>query len=58
MTQVLVVDLFAPNEPIKPFHGNRPYSNDDADVIQFYMGLIKEEELDLVLRDLRQEIEI
>lgn len=51
---VLLVDLFATDEPIQPSLGNRSYmKNDDPDVIRAHVGLTKQEELELILRKSR-----
>lgn len=48
---MLVVDLFSPEKLPQPFLGKRPCINDDdPDMIHLYTVLIKQEELELILR--------
>lgn len=47
---VLVVDLFAPEEPSKPSHRKRPCTDDDPDTMRLHVGLTEEQELELVMR--------
>lgn len=56
--KVPMIDRFSLYEPIQAFHGKRPCLNDDPDAIRFYASLTEEEELELIMRESRQEAKL